>query len=244
MKYCNNCRNYFPDNAYYCSVCGNRNLIYLQNQVQPQKQSNFKFGKFFVDYFKSPNRAKQEMIERKDFGSALLMNGITLLLYYIIILCVEGGIGTVQPMTSIFLPIIIFINFFGFQFLDIFLYSLYSRSKKTNKKENVAFSSYIYASTTNKIPFFFTAIIACFFALILKGTGAFLLIFVVLIDIMGTIDAKIKCGFSPVSFLDSFMFLLTCMGALLFGLGLTSLFGGLIVGSDLSSRISNLFSFF
>ena len=82
------------------------------------------------------------------------------------------------------------------------------------------------------------------FCAYIEGTGAFLLIFVVLIDIMGTIDAKIKCGISPVSFLDSFMFVLTGMGALLFGLGLTSLFGGLIVGSDLSSRISNLFSFF
>ena len=125
MKYCNNCRNYFPDNAYYCSVCGNRNLIYLQNQVQPQKQSNFKFGKFFVDYFKSPNRAKQEMIERKDFGSALLMNGITLLLYYIIILCVEGGIGTVQPMTSIFLPFSFWIFFY-----TAFIHALRKRIKK------------------------------------------------------------------------------------------------------------------
>lgn len=141
MKYCNNCRNYFPDNAYYCSVCGNRNLIYLQNQVQPQKQSNFKFGKFFVDYFKSPNRAKQEMIERKDFGSALLMNGITLLLYYIIILCVEGGIGTVQPMTSIFLPIIIFINFLAFSFWIFFYTAFIHALRKRIKKKMLHFQA-------------------------------------------------------------------------------------------------------
>ena len=245
MKYCNNCKNYFPDNAYFCSVCGNKNLIYLQNSpISPQpKQTSFKFGKFFVDYFKSPERAKQDMIERKDFGSALLMNGITLFLYYIIVLCVEGGIDTVQPRTSIFLPIILFINYLGFQFLDIFLYSLYSRSKKVGKKVNIAFASYIYASTTNKIPFFFVALIACFFALLLKGTGAFLLVFVLLVDIMGTFDAKIKCGISPVTFLDSFMFALIGLLTLMFASGIISLFSGLIIGSDLANSVYDFFDF-
>lgn len=125
------------------------------------KKSNFQFGKFFKDYFKSPKKAKMETIQRNDFGTALLMNGIVLVLSYLIVLSIEGGYGHFGVGTSLLLAPLVCLFVFGFKFLDIFLYGLYVR--KGQQAAETAKYSYYMCSLTNRIPLCFQRCLLCFF---------------------------------------------------------------------------------
>lgn len=246
MKVCNKCNCAYPDNVNFCSRCGNQNLVYYPdnnpNPVYAQKPKSFAFGKYFVDYFKSPTKARNDMIRRKDFGSALILNGITLFIYFILTICTEGGLmGRVTPMVILLLPFCLFVTIFGFQFLDILFYGLYSRSRVGKKDMKIAFTSYIYASTNNRIIFFFSSIIIAIFALALNGGGIALVSLVLLVDFMAVADAKIKVGIAPTTLLDHFMFVLTGTLSILFTLGMSTLFIVLLAASDASSFISSIF---
>lgn len=247
MKVCTRCNSAYPDNVNNCIRCGNQNLVYYQNNnaaTNPaavrQGPKSFAFGKFFVDYFKSPTKAKNDMINRKDFGSALILNGITLFVYFILTLCTEGGmIETVTPLVALLLPITLFIIVFGFQYLDILLYSLYSRSRSGKRDMKVGFSSYIYASTNNRLIFFFSSIIIAIFALALNGTGISLIAIVLIVDYLSIADAKLKLGIKPTTLLDNFMFALTGTLSILFTAGFSALFIALFAANDISRAANN-----
>ena len=170
MKVCMNCKRGYDDSMSYCPLCGNQNLVYYPStQAMPVKKSNFQFGKFFKDYFKSPKKAKMETIQRNDFGTALLMNGIVLVLSYLIVLSIEGGYGHFGVGTSLLLAPLVCLFVFGFKFLDIFLYGLYVR--KGQQAAETAKYSYYMCSLTNRIPFMFSALFVMLFSLLLYGAG-------------------------------------------------------------------------
>ena len=218
MKVCMNCKRGYDDSMSYCPLCGNQNLVYYPStQAMPVKKSNFQFGKFFKDYFKSPKKAKMETIQRNDFGTALLMNGIVLVLSYLIVLSIEGG--------------------YGFKFLDIFLYGLYVR--KGQQAAETAKYSYYMCSLTNRIPFMFSALFVMLFSLLLYGAGLVILVIVLLVDVVGVIEAKLNYGRMPSTFMDSFMLSLTSVVAIVFAVGLSALFTSLLAFHDGGSLISD-----
>ena len=177
------------------------------------KPSTFKFGELFTTYFKSPVTAKTAAINRKDYGSALLMNGLTLVSYYIYAICLQGGLSIryhfeFSAVLSLLYPLLFFAIILGFQFLDVFIYSVYSNSRKRLVNNKTAFPIYINISTSRIF-----SIMLLFFASLMSLAspilGAIIVLSVISISIMSSAISKIRYGMEPTSFGDEVIYVLT-----------------------------------
>lgn len=228
MKVCNNCNLGYSDQTAVCPRCGNPNLIYYPNQGVSVKPSNFKFREFFLTYFKSPNSAKADAINRRDYGSALLMNGLTLISYYIYAICLQGGLSIryhagFSAVLSLLYPILFFAIIFGFQYLDVFLYSLYANSRKHLVNNKTALPVYIHLAGSRLFSVMLL-FLASLFSLASPILGGIIVLAVISISIMSSVTGKIRYGMEPVTFADSLVFVIISFFAFLFAVLLIILF--------------------
>ncbi len=264
MKICTNCNLGYQDDVNVCPKCGNNNLVYRPDQqVAPQPQaapqpapqaapvyaapkpSNFKFVDFFKEYFKSPLQARQNAIARKDIGTALIWAGITFVLYFVFALCFQGGLmirydwPKILVSFSLLMPIMVFIFAFGFQFLNIFLYGLYSKKRVANQG-NLPLAIII-TMGSNRLFSSMVFFVACLFSIFSPILGGVLIAVVVGIDIYTSVMAKLNFGVKPQTFVDSVMFALTGIGSFVLAYGFTALFAYLCARMAVSSMISSFF---
>lgn len=228
MKVCTNCNLGYSDQTAVCPRCGNPNLMYYPNQGVPVKQSNFKFGEFFKTYFKSPIAAKTDAINRKDYGSTLLMNGLTLISYYIYAICLQGGLSIryhagFSAVLSLLYPILFFVVIFGFQYLDVFLYSLYANSRKCLVNNKTALPVYIHLASSRLFPIMLL-FLASLFSLASPILGGIIVLAVISISVMSSVTSKIRYGLDPVTFADSLVFVIIGFFAFLFAVLIIILF--------------------
>lgn len=228
MKVCTNCNLGYSDQAAVCPRCGNPNLMYYPNQGVSVKTSNFKFGEFFKTYFKSPISAKADAINRKDYGSALLMNGLTLISYYIYVICLQGGLSIryhvgFSAVLSLLYPILFFAIIFGFQYLNVFLYSLYANSRKRLVNNKTALPVYIHLAGSRLFSVMLL-FLASLFSLASPILGGIIVLAVISISIMSSVTGKIRYGMEPVTFADSLVFVIIGFFAFLFAVLLIVLF--------------------
>lgn len=259
MKVCPNCHNSFEDYFIACPKCGNPNLQYYPNtsfnkqvgyvpsgynSVVQVKPKTFFFGDFFKEYFKSPSNARKILIEHKDFGSALLLNAISIVVTFLFIVCLQGGAAINYGMSfsvvlTVVYPILFFIIVFGFQFLDVFLYGLYSKAKNPIQI-NTALSSYIACSTSHLIPSMII-LLASLMSIIHPAIGLALMPTPLAILLCSNAVNKVEYGAKPRTFMDSFMYVL--MGLLAYSLtvAIISLFVYVLVRTGVSSLMFDYF---
>ena len=85
----------------------------------------------------------------------------------------------------------------------------------------------------------FSALFVMLFSLLLYGAGLVILVIVLLVDVVGVIEAKLNYGRMPSTFMDSFMLSLTSVVAIAFSVGLSALFTSLLAFHDGGSLISD-----
>ena len=256
MKICSNCHFNYPEQYVVCPRCGSSSA-YNNNgtggSVYPpgvvvQKPKTFFFGEFLKMYFKSPLQSRSFLLSHKDFGSCLLLNGITLFVIFIYIICIQGGMAIrygmgFSALITLLCPILFYIIMLGFQFLDVFLYALYIKGTRRKRIPNPAFNSYIRCSTSS-IFSIMILLLSSFFGLASPIMGSLLLPVVISIGSFASMDGKVECGAKPETLLDYFMFILT--GVLAFGIAalLIALFVYIAVSSGISSALFNYFEYF
>lgn len=217
MKVCTQCRISFNDGYMACPKCGNANLQYYAENGpmlvgQPVAPKKIFFGEFFKAYFKSPEYAKTILVQHRDYGSGLILNGITVALYFFFSICIQLGMTiryhvSFSALLSFVYPLLFFVIIFGYQFLNVFLYALY-KTHSTLPASQIALTSYIHCSASWIFPAMILAL-ASFLSLISPGLGMLLLLIPLAIILGAGAVGKVVCGAKPSSLLDSFMFVLT-----------------------------------
>jgi hypothetical protein len=250
MKVCTKCNLGYQDNVSVCSRCGNRNLIYYNNNgvpVNTTKNNNIKFGELFKGYFKSPLQAKQASIACKDYGSSLIWNAITLFSYFLFAICIQGGIairysGSISAVLTLVYPIIMFIIIFGFQFLDVFLYAIFTKNRR-NDTVSPALGTYIFISSSRILPVMILAFVSLISLASPIAGGILLVLSVISLSIYTSVSAKINVGATPVTFLESFLFALTGIVSFIFAVAFVALFVYIFVRTSISSLLLSYLDF-
>ena len=257
MKICSNCHLSYPDQYVVCPHCGNSEVAYypnpntntnispnMQGAVQPKPRTFF-FGDFFKMYFRSPVKARSFLLSCKDFGSYLLLNGITLFVIFLYTICIQGGMAIRYGMSfsaviTLVCPILFYIIMLGFQYLDVFLYSLYIKGTKRKNMPNPAFNAYIRCSTGSIFPVMIL-LLSSLFGLVSPIMGSIFIPVIVAIGISASADGKTECGAKPETLLDYFMYIL--MGVVTFGIAalLIALFVFICVSTGVSSALFDFF---
>lgn len=250
MKVCKHCKISYLDQYSICPRCGNSLQYYPDNvpgsiPMVQAKQKTFFFAEFIKEYFKSPVAARNILNTHKDFGSCLLMNGITLVVIFIYFICLQLGL-TIQYDTgfsaviTIVCPILFYALSLGFQYLDIFIYSIYIKGVKHKKMINPAITAYTRCCSSCVFSVMIL-LLASLFAIISPVLGALLLPSVIGIGICTSAEGKIECGDRPTTLLDHFMFVLTGVVAFGFVSFIVFLFIYICVRSNLSSVLFDYF---
>lgn len=217
MKVCTHCRISFNDRYIACPKCGNTNLQYYAENGsvisgQAVVSKKIFLGEFFKTYFKSPEYAKTILVQHRNFSSGLILNGITVALYFFFAICIQLGMTiryhlSFSALLSLVYPLLFFVIIFGYQFLNIFLYALYKKHRNLPAAQ-IALTSYIHCSASWIFPGMFLAL-ASLFSLLSPVLGMLFLLIPLAIILGAGAVGKMVCGEKPVSLLDSFMFVLT-----------------------------------
>lgn len=250
MKYCQRCNVVYNDNVNLCQRCGNNRLVYYQNgqnNIQLQKHSNLKLGEFIKAYFKSPDVARDLLINAKDYGSALIMNGISFVATFLFVLCFQGGLviryqSKFNAAILFIVPIFCFLFILGFEYLGIFLYSLASKSQ--NKYSiNKAGACYISLSASQFLPCCIMAV-ASLFSLISPIMGTIIVCVVPIMELYNSIHLKSIIGNKPSNFLNSFLFILFGILTLVAIYGFILILVMIFANMGIQSTMNSLYSIF
>jgi len=183
--------------------------------------------------------------DRKDYGTAFIVDGIALFIYFLFGIFFEVGLtiryhARFDAVIAFVYPLVFFIIVFGLQYVNVLLYYVYSK-RRVQPKPQVPGSIFIYLSTGR----LFSSMIIAFAALVsigspILGTIIASVTLVCLLVYTG-IQSKLEFGVKPESFLDSFMFILMGVGFYILGFLLVML---LLYASTRSMLTSSLDYYF